>query len=77
LRAGEGIGASGVGGIVAGEGLVRLDGGSLIAGFFLLSKGGLAVKSSTMKKEIMKGYLDFGRFMVAVFSDGVSSSALR
>jgi hypothetical protein len=55
LRAGEGIGASGVGGIAAGEGLVRLDGGSLTAGFFLLSKGGLAVKSATMKKEIIKG----------------------
>jgi hypothetical protein len=32
---------------------------------------------TTMKKEIVKGYLDFGRLMVAVFSDGVSSSALR
>jgi hypothetical protein len=74
LQAGEGIGASGVCGIAAGEGLVRLDGGSLIAGFFLLSKGGLAVKSTTMKKEIVEGYLDFGRLMVAVFSDG---SALR
>jgi hypothetical protein len=77
LRAGEGIGASGVGGIAAGEGLVRLDGGSLIAGFFLLSKGRLAMKSTTVKKEIVEGYLDFGRLMVAVFSDGVSSSALR
>jgi hypothetical protein len=77
LRAGEGIGASGVCGIAAGEGLVRLDGGSLTAGFFLLSKGGLAVKSTTMKKEIAEGYLDFSRLMVAVFSDGVSSSALR
>jgi hypothetical protein len=57
--------------------LVRLDGGSLTAGFFLLMKGGLAVKSATMKKEIIKGYLDFGRLMVAVLSDGVSSSALR
>jgi hypothetical protein len=57
--------------------MVRLDGGSLTAGIFLLSKGGLVVKSATMKKEIMKGYLDFGRLMVAVFSDGISSSALR
>jgi hypothetical protein len=77
LRVGEGIGASGVGGIAAGEGLVRLDGGSLTAGFFLLSKGRLAVKSTTVKKEIVEGYLDFGRLMVAVFSDGVSSSALH
>jgi hypothetical protein len=77
LRAGEGIGASGVCEIAAGEGLVRLDGGSLTSGFFLLSKGGLAVKSATMKKEIIEVYLDFGRLMVAVFSDGVSSSALR
>jgi hypothetical protein len=38
LRAGEGIGALGVCGTVAGEGLARLDGGSLTAGFFLLSK---------------------------------------
>jgi hypothetical protein len=76
LRAGEGIGASEVCRIAAGEGFVRLDGGSLTVGFFLLSKGGLAVKSTTMKKEIGEGYLDFGRLMVAVFSDGVSSSAL-
>jgi hypothetical protein len=77
LRAGEGIGASGVCGIAAGEGLARLDGGSLTAGFFLLSKGRLAVKSTTMKKEIVECYLDFGRLMVAVFSDGISNSTLR
>jgi hypothetical protein len=77
LRVGEAIGASGVCGIAAGEGLVRLNGGSLTTGFFLLSKGRLAVKSTTMKKEILEGYLDFGRLMVGVFSDGVSSSALR
>jgi hypothetical protein len=35
------------------------------------------MKSTTMKKEIMEDYLDFGRLMVAVFSDGISSSALR
>jgi hypothetical protein len=44
LRAGEGIGALGVYGIAAVKGLVRLDGGSLTAGFFLLSKRGLAMK---------------------------------
>jgi hypothetical protein len=38
LQAGEGIGASGVCGMAAGEGLACLDGGSLTAGFFLLSK---------------------------------------
>jgi hypothetical protein len=37
---------SGVCGIAAGEGLARLDDGSLTVGFFLLSKGGLEVKSS-------------------------------
>jgi hypothetical protein len=37
---------SGVCGIAAGEGLAHLDDGSLTAGFFLLSKGGLVVKSS-------------------------------
>jgi hypothetical protein len=37
---------SGVYGIAAGEGLARLDDGSLTAGFVLLSKGGLVVKSS-------------------------------
>jgi hypothetical protein len=63
--------------MVAGEGLARLDGGSLTTGFFLLSKRRLAMKSTTMKKEIIEGYLDFGRLMVAVFSDGVSSSALH
>jgi hypothetical protein len=35
------------------------------------------MKSATMKKEIIEGYLDFGKLMVAVFSDGVSGSALR
>jgi hypothetical protein len=35
---GEGIGASGVGGTIAGEALVRLDSGSLTLGFFLLGK---------------------------------------
>jgi hypothetical protein len=34
----EGVGASGVSGIAAGEGLARLDDGSLIVGFFLLRK---------------------------------------
>jgi hypothetical protein len=77
LRAGEGIGASGVCGTAAGEGLALLDGGSLTAGFFLLSKRRLGMKSTTMKKEIIEDYLYFGRLMVAVFSDGVSSSALR
>jgi hypothetical protein len=63
--------------MAAGEGLARLDGGSLMTGLFLLSKRRLAMKSTTMKKEIIEGYLDFGRLIVAVFSDGVSSSALR
>jgi hypothetical protein len=75
LRAGEGIGASGVYGIAAGEGLVHLDGGSLATGFFLLSKRRLA-KQSNNNEEIIEGYLDFGRLMVVVFSDGISSSAL-
>jgi hypothetical protein len=76
LRAGEGIGASGVCGIAVGEGFVRLDGGSLTTGFFLLSKRGLVMQSNN-NEEIIEGYVDFGRLMVAVFSDGVSSSALR
>jgi hypothetical protein len=63
--------------MAAGEGLACLDGGPLTTGFFLLSKRKLAMKSTTMKKEIIEGYLDFGRLIVAVFSDGVSSSALR
>jgi hypothetical protein len=63
--------------MAAGEGLARLDGVSLTTGFFLLSKRRLAMKSTTMKKEIIEGYLGFGRLMVAVFSDGVSSSTLR
>jgi hypothetical protein len=63
--------------MAAGEGLARLDGCSLTAGFFLLSKRGLAMKLTTMKKETVEDYLDFGRLIVAVFSDGVSSSALH
>jgi hypothetical protein len=68
---------SGVCRIAAWEGLARLDDGSLIAGLFLLSKGGLVAKSSNNEEKVSKGYLDFGRMMVAVFSDGISSSALR
>jgi hypothetical protein len=30
-----------------------------------------------MKKETIEDYLDFGRLIVAVFLDGVSSSALH
>jgi hypothetical protein len=30
-----------------------------------------------MKKKTVEDYLDFGRLIVAAFSDGVSSSALR
>jgi hypothetical protein len=54
-----------------------LNDGSLIAGLFLLGKGGLVVKGSNNEEKIAKGYLDFGKMMVAVLSDGVSSSALR
>jgi hypothetical protein len=50
--------------------------GSLTTDFFLLKQKGLA-KQSNNNEEIIEGYLDFGRLMVAVFSDGVSSSALR
>jgi hypothetical protein len=32
---------------------------------------------TTMKKETIKDYLDFGRLIVAVFSDGISSFALH
>jgi hypothetical protein len=49
--------------MAVGEGLAHLDGSSLMTGFFLLSKRGLAMKSTTMKKEIVEGYLDFGRLM--------------
>jgi hypothetical protein len=77
IRTEEGAGASGVSGIAAGEGLARLDDGSLMVGFFLLSKRGLAMKSSNNGKKMFKSYLDLGRLIVAVFSDGVSSSALR
>jgi hypothetical protein len=38
---GDGAGMSGVGGMGAGEGLARLDSGSLTVGFFLLYKKGL------------------------------------
>jgi hypothetical protein len=48
LRAGEGAGTSGVGGTDAGEGLARLDSGSLTAGFFLLYNR-INKKASTMK----------------------------
>jgi hypothetical protein len=54
-----------------------LDDGSLTTCFFLLGKGGLVVKGSNNEEKIAKGYLDFGKLMVAVLSDGVSSSALR
>jgi hypothetical protein len=62
--------------MVAGEGLTRLDGGSLTAGFLILSKKWISNGVSTMKQETVKDYLDFGRLIVAVVSDGVSSSAL-
>jgi hypothetical protein len=35
------------------------------------------MESSNDKGRTPKGYLDLGRLIVAVFSDGVSSSALR
>jgi hypothetical protein len=63
--------------MAAGEGFAHLDDGSLIAGFFLLSKRGLVVKDSNNKEKIVKDYLDFGKLMVAVLLDGISSSALR
>jgi hypothetical protein len=66
-----------VSGIAAGEGLARLDDGSLTVGFFLLSKGGLEMESSNNGEKMFKAYLDLGRLIVAVFSDGVSNSALR
>jgi hypothetical protein len=51
----EGVGASGVSGIVAGEGLARLEDGSLTVGFFLLRKKGLEMESSkTMKKGVQR-----------------------
>jgi hypothetical protein len=63
--------------MVAGEGLTRLDGGSLTVGFLILSKKWISNGVSTMKQETVNDYLDFGRLIVAVVSDGVSSSALR
>jgi hypothetical protein len=75
LRAGEGIGTSGVCGIAAGEGLARLDDGALTASLFLLNKEGLEMKSSNNENKISKGYR--GRLIVAVFSGGVSSFAQR
>jgi hypothetical protein len=48
----------------------------LIVGFFLLSKGGLEMESSNNGEKMSKGYLDLGRLIVAVFSDGISNSAL-
>jgi hypothetical protein len=48
LRAGEGAGMLGVGGMDAEEGLARLDSGSLTTGFFLLHKR-INKKASTMK----------------------------
>jgi hypothetical protein len=45
---------SGVCGIATGEGFARLDDGSLTAGFFLLSKGGLVVKSSSNEERYQK-----------------------
>jgi hypothetical protein len=50
----EGVGASGVSGIAVGEGLARLDDGSLTVGFFLLRKGGLEMKSSNNGGECPK-----------------------
>jgi hypothetical protein len=35
------------------------------------------VKDSNNKEKIAKDYLVFGKLMIAVLSDGVSSSALR
>jgi hypothetical protein len=63
--------------MAAGEGFARLDDGSLTAGFFLLSKGGLVEKDGDNKEKIAKDYLVLDKLMVAVLSDGVSSSALR
>jgi hypothetical protein len=63
--------------MAAGEGLARLDDGSLAVGLFLLNKGGLVAQSINNEEKVSKGYLDFGRMMVAVLSDGVSSSARR
>jgi hypothetical protein len=40
---------SGVWGMAAGEGFARLDDGSLTAGFFLLTKGGLVAKDGDNK----------------------------
>jgi hypothetical protein len=54
-----------------------LDDGSLAAGLFLLNKGGLVVQSINNEEKVSKGYLDFGRMMVAELSNGVSSSAQR
>jgi hypothetical protein len=44
-------------GIAAGEGLARLDGGTLAAGLFLLSKEGLEMKVATMKIRCRKATL--------------------
>jgi hypothetical protein len=38
--------------MAAGEGLARLEDGSLTVGFFLLHKGGLEVKTATVKEDI-------------------------
>jgi hypothetical protein len=46
-------------------------------GFLSSEQKRISNEVTTMKKETVKDYLDFGRLMVAVFSDGVSSSALR
>jgi hypothetical protein len=40
--------------MAAGKGLARLDDGSLAAGLFLLSKGGLEVKSSNNEERYQK-----------------------
>jgi hypothetical protein len=48
---GDGAGTSGVGGMGAGEGLARLDSGSLIVGFFLLYKKGLVKEQQQWSKK--------------------------
>jgi hypothetical protein len=59
-----------------GRGLGTL-GWRFLDGRFLPSKQREISNEIKMKKETIEDYLDFGRLIVAVFSDGVSSSALR
>jgi hypothetical protein len=61
-----------------GRGRFGTLGWRLFGGGFLPSEQKRIINEiTTMKNETVKDYLDFGILIVAVVSDGISSSALR